>query len=127
MPHIIVEYSRNIEASQPMEGLLRAIHEAAIVSGVFETQAIRTRGEPRDAFLIADLKNPHAGFVHITARIRPGRSQETRQRLGEGLLKAAEEYFRGAAYAHPLALNVEIHELPPIRLGSRLNQAEQAG
>jgi 5-carboxymethyl-2-hydroxymuconate isomerase len=110
MPHIIAEYSANLEDSLDVQGLVDDLHQAAIDSQVAELLAIRTRAVRREFFRVADGKAAN-GFVHITARLRIGRSEEQRTRLGQLLLAAADNRLTNVYPAHPLGLTVEIHEI----------------
>src|SRR5208283_5812574 len=87
MPHLIIEYSRNLEDQIDIGDLAREVHEAALASGVFEVGAVRTRTEPRDVYVIAD-GHPENAFVALTVRIASGRSAETRKRLGQTIFDA---------------------------------------
>ena len=49
MPHLIVEYSANIEADVPPQRLLDELHAAALATGVSEPVAVRTRLARRDS------------------------------------------------------------------------------
>lgn len=122
MPHIIVEYSSNIEPGCSAPDLLSCIHRAAIDTDIFDAGSVRTRAAPRNLYLIGNHQNAAAGFIHITARIRPGRSEETLTSLLRALMDAAEQYLRVANYSNPLMVNVEVHELPLLRLGARLSR-----
>jgi len=120
MPHIIVEYSANIEPACSASALLDCIHQAAIGTGIFEPDAVRTRAAPRTLYRVGNGKDETAGFILIMARIRPGRQQETQEALLRELMRATEHYLLAVKYARPLMVNVEIHELPPRRVGAKL-------
>jgi 5-carboxymethyl-2-hydroxymuconate isomerase len=110
MPHIIAEYSANLEDGLDVQALVDDLHQAAIESEVAELVGIRTRAVRREHFRVADGK-PTNGFVHITARLRIGRSEEQRTRLGQLLLAAADKRLANVYPTHPLGLTVEIHEI----------------
>jgi 5-carboxymethyl-2-hydroxymuconate isomerase len=110
MPHIIAEYSANLEDCLDVQALIDDLHQAAIDSGVAELVAIRTRAERREHFRVAD-GNPANGFVHITARLRIGRPKEKRAALGQALLAAADKRLTDIYPAHPIGLTVEIYEI----------------
>lgn len=110
MPHIIAEYSANLEDGLDVQALVDDLHQAAIDSAVAELAGIRSRAVRRDYFRVAD-GNPVNGFVHITARLRIGRSEEQRTRLGQLLLAAADKRLADVYPTHPLGLTVEIHEI----------------
>ena len=110
MPHIIAEYSANLEDRLDVAGLVADLHQAAIDSAVAELAGIRTRAARREHFRVAD-GNPANGFVHIVARLRVGRSEEQRKKLGQLLFEAADKRLAPVYPAHPIGLTVEIHEI----------------
>jgi 5-carboxymethyl-2-hydroxymuconate isomerase len=112
MPHIIAEYSANLEDRLDIDRLVNDLHQAAIETGIAELVGIRTRAARREHFRVAD-GNPSNGFVHITARLRRGRTAEARKALGEKLLAAADRRLADAYAAHGIGLTVEIHEIDP--------------
>lgn len=112
MPHIIAEYSANLEDHLDVQALVDDLHQAAIGVQVAEIVGIRTRAVARKQFRVAD-GNPTNGFVHITARLRRGRSAEQRKALGEALLAAADKRLASVYPTHPVAMTVEVHEIDP--------------
>ena len=110
MPHIIVEYSGNLDNAVNVPALLNALHQAMIDTGVADTAAIRTRAIRLEHFCIAD-RDPANGFVQITVRMREGRPKEAYQKVGESLMAAAEKSLERAFASHPLQLALEIHEI----------------
>jgi len=110
MPHIIAEYSANLEDCLDVQALVDDLHRAAIDSKVAEPVAVRTRAERREYFRVAD-GNPANGFVHITARLRIGRPEEKLTALGQALLTVADQRLADVYPTHPIGLTVEIHEI----------------
>jgi 5-carboxymethyl-2-hydroxymuconate isomerase len=109
MPHVIAEYSKNLAGSVDIGRLIQELHETMINSGLFEISTIRTRAAPRDIYVVADGR-PENVFLQVIARIRPGRSEADRKRVGEALLATCKQ----ALAALPrVAIGVEIHELNP--------------
>src|SRR6476659_2870221 len=110
MPHVVVEYSANLEKAVNIQQLLHDIHETVLKSGVFEIVAIRTRAERRDDFIVAD-GDPENGFVHVELRIAPGRDVPTRKEAAkrniDPLAAATHEVFARTG----LGLSVEIREI----------------
>jgi 5-carboxymethyl-2-hydroxymuconate isomerase len=88
VPHIIVEYSANIAQSVTVSALLQAVHAAALATGRAPLDALRTRGEERADYVIAD-GHPDNAFVAIVARLGPGRTPEEKHGLLNALLAAA--------------------------------------
>jgi 5-carboxymethyl-2-hydroxymuconate isomerase len=110
MPHIIVEYSSNLDGSLDIRKLVDDLHQVVIASGVADIAAIRTRAERRDTYRIADGDAKNA-FVHILARLRRGRSADMLTRLSEALLDAADKALARAFATHAIAVTVEIEEI----------------
>ena len=113
MAHIVVEYSRNLEGRIAISDLLHKVHEAALKSGVFEIGGLRTRAEPREAYVIADGHKDNA-FVAITARVGHGRDAETRKRAGQMIFDAACMHLAGICESTPLAISLELQEIDPL-------------
>ena len=86
MPHIVIEYSANLEGRMDPARLVRSAHAAALGTGVFKLGAVRTRAARRDVALVAD-GDPANAFVAVAVRIGTGRTEETRRALGSGDLR----------------------------------------
>ena len=112
MPHIIVEYSANLEADVAPQALVDALHHAALATGVFPLGGLRTRAERRDVYRIAD-GDPDNAFVAVTARIGAGRDAPTRLRVAQALMSALEEALRGPFARRGLGLTVDVEEIDP--------------
>ena len=111
MPHVIVEYSANIEAEVLPEDLVDDIHRAAIASGIAEPLAIRTRLMRRAHYRVGDA--PENAFVHIDIRARKGRPLEQKKHAVQTIYDQANKTLEPSFRARPLALTVEIHEIDP--------------
>ncbi len=112
MPHLLVEYSANLEPALDIPALIAAVHAAALETGVFPIGGLRTRAVRRDLFCIAD---GHAdnGFIHIQARIGSGRPAEVRQRAAEQIFARLKAMTATHFAAHPLGLTLELVEIDP--------------
>jgi len=125
MPHIIVEYSANLEPALDPQALVDALHAAAIGTGVAEPAAVRTRAERREVYRVGD-GNSANGFVHVVARLRIGRPEEQRKALGEALFAVVERQLEAAYKTHPMGVTVEIHEIDHMTF-RRNTMRERAG
>lgn len=110
MPHIIVEYSANLEKDIDVHALVRAVHKAALDSGVFEMAAIRTRAERRDIYEIADGDTDNA-FIHVDFNIAPGREITARKRVAQSVIDVVADATKAVFSRSGLALSVEIREI----------------
>jgi 5-carboxymethyl-2-hydroxymuconate isomerase len=113
MPHLSVEYSSNLETAIDVGALLRAVHAAALATGVFPIGGLRTRAERREHYVIAD---GHAdnGFIHVQARIGTGRTPEVRQKAAEQIFAALKDATADAFATRPLGLTLEMVEIDPV-------------
>jgi 5-carboxymethyl-2-hydroxymuconate isomerase len=126
MPHVIVEYSANLDNSMDVQGLLNALHQAMIDTGHAPLEGIRTRAERREHFCVAD-RNPENAFVHIIVRMREGRPKEAYQKVADMLMAAAEKSLDATLKKHPMQLALEMHEITQLTLRrDTLRKSEKA-
>ena len=112
MPHIIVEHSENLAKRLHISGLLKALHEAALKSGVFPVGGLRTRAVMRSDYVIAD-DHPDNAFIHVTVRIGHGRDLVTKRQVGEQLMSTLSNYLTEIFQTMPLAISLEMQEIDP--------------
>ncbi|MEI2734300.1 MAG: 5-carboxymethyl-2-hydroxymuconate isomerase [Rhodoblastus sp.] len=110
MPHVIVEYSANLEEDVSARDLVDRIHATIVASGVFPIGGVRTRAERRDVYAIADC-DPGNAFCAVLIRIGRGRDEETRKRVSQAVLATLAEATAEAFAKRGLSLSVEIQEI----------------
>jgi 5-carboxymethyl-2-hydroxymuconate isomerase len=126
MPHVMVEYSANLDKSMDVQGLLNALHQAMIDSGHAPLEGIRTRAMRREHYCVAD-RNPDNAFVHIIVRMREGRPKEAYQKVADMLMAAAEKSLDATLKKHPMQLALEMHEITQLTLRrDTIRKAEKA-
>ncbi len=81
------------EADLP--GLFAKVNEALAATGIFPLGGIRSRAHWLDTWQMADGKHDYA-FVHMTLKIGPGRSLESRAAGGGDAVCADQGTLRGA-------------------------------
>lgn len=113
MPHLIVEYSANLERAVDIRALVDAVHAAALETGVFPIGGLRTRAARRDVFAVADTHADN-GFIHVQARIGAGRNPDVRQKAAEHLFDAVKRATADAFATRPLGLTLEVVEINPV-------------
>jgi 5-carboxymethyl-2-hydroxymuconate isomerase len=113
MPHLIIEYSANVVPTVDIGGLVRAVHAAALETGVFPIGGLRTRAFRHDLYAVADL-HPDNGFIHVQARIGAGRTPEVRQQAADHIFAAVKHVTADAFARGPLGLTLEIVEIDPV-------------
>lgn len=112
MPHLIVEYSANVEEDIRLDALLDALHRAALDTGVFPAGGLRTRAHRTEHYRIADC-HPDNAFVHVTAVVGHGRPLDVRRRAGEQLFAALTGHLDDLYRRRPLAISFNMQEFHP--------------
>jgi 5-carboxymethyl-2-hydroxymuconate isomerase len=113
LPHLIVEYSANIEERIALDALLDKLHTCALATGVFPLGGLRIRAHRADVYRIAD-NAPENGFVHLTALIGHGRPLDVQQRAGEALFAVVTEHLAALYGESPLAISLNVQEFHPV-------------
>lgn len=103
MPHIVVEYSKNLADKLHESQLLQQLHRVTVESELFSPEAVKSRGI---AFSDYVLPHGHDRFVHVTVSILEGRTVEQRAGLSDALFTLA----RGLLPVEVM-LSVNIHEM----------------
>jgi 5-carboxymethyl-2-hydroxymuconate isomerase len=112
LPHLIVEYSANIEHKIALDDLLDKLHASALRSGIFPLGGLRVRAVRMEHYRIADC-HPDNGYVHMTAIVGHGRPLDVRQRVGEELFATLSEHLDQVFRAMPLAISFYMQEAHP--------------
>jgi 5-carboxymethyl-2-hydroxymuconate isomerase len=113
MAHIVIEYSANLRGQFDLDGFLRAVHGAALATGVFPVGGIRTRAYEAQHYVIADA-NPDNAFVHISLRVGHGRDVDTRKRACEAIFAVACQHLGEVFERLPLGIALEMQEIDPV-------------
>jgi 5-carboxymethyl-2-hydroxymuconate isomerase len=112
MPHLIIEYSANLEQQIALDELLDKLYASALESGVFPLGGLRIRARCVERYRIADC-HPDNGFVHMTAMIGHGRPLDVRRRVGEQLFATLTQHLEALYRRAPLAISFNIREFHP--------------
>ncbi|MDH3452104.1 MAG: 5-carboxymethyl-2-hydroxymuconate Delta-isomerase [Gammaproteobacteria bacterium] len=110
MPHVIVEYSANLETQLNLHKLLDALHESTVRTGVFPIGGLRTRAARRDHYRIADGHVDNA-FVHVVLRIGHGRDLDTRKRAAEMVFATLCGHLENVLEQRPIGVSLEVQEI----------------
>ena len=109
MPHIVLEYSADLEPVPDLRLLFEEVHRALerIADAPIGNSKSRARGV--DSF-IADGSPSHA-MVHLDIRLMEGRSDETKADLSRACLDILTGAFARAADGRTLQTTVAIEDL----------------
>ena len=90
MPHIMIDYSANMEDRVDIAALCEVLRKTGIETGVFPMAGIRVRAFRADHVAIAD-GDPRHGYIDISIRLRGGRTFEAKKAATEKLFAAASK------------------------------------
>ena len=110
MPHLVIEYSANLENRVDIGGLCASLHDAMLATGLFELGAIRVRAYAAKHYAVADRMEVNA-FADLVLRIGTGRSPTDKKRAGETIMAAAKAYLVSHFETPHFALSMEIREI----------------
>ena len=113
MPHMIVEYSANIEDEIGTETLFANLCDIGVETGVFARSGIRVRGECRPRVHISD-GHPDNAFVHTTLRVGHGREEATLKVAGDRIYQVICDHLAELASTRALNISMEIQEIHPV-------------
>lgn len=116
MPHLIIDYSADLDADLDMMMLARTLHDTAISTGVFPIGGCRTRLARREFYVIGD-GHPENRYIHVQARIGSGRTPEIREKVADTIFDALIAATSDVFARRPLGLSFEIVEMETV--GSR--------
>jgi 5-carboxymethyl-2-hydroxymuconate isomerase len=112
VPHIIIEYSANLEDSLDMAAFCDHLRKTAAGIDAFPTPGIRVRAFKADHYAIAD-GNPDHAFLDISLRLRGGRSDEVKKASTEEMFAAITSYLAPTLERRSLAVSFEMRDIDP--------------
>lgn len=112
MPHIIIDYSANLDAAIDMAALCGHLREIACAHEAFAAAGVRVRAIAADHWSIAD-GNPAHGYIDVSVRLRGGRPDAVKQDATNALFEAARDYLAAYMAENPLALSFEMRDIDP--------------
>lgn len=111
MPHLVIEYSADLESKADMPAFLAAMRDAVLdAPGEFPLGGTRVRAYRADHHVVAD-GGAH-DFMHLTFRIGAGRDLSARRAAAEAIYAAAESYLK-PLIAGSFALSFEMVVMDP--------------
>ena len=132
MPHLVIEWSANLRPLLDIDALLRRAHDAAMETGAFAPDALRSRALECVHARVADGHADNA-FIHVALRMRPGRDDTTKRRIGQHVFDAMQAALASVFASRPLGLTFEMQEIDTANrwlagnLDEHLTRRSQAG
>ena len=115
MPHLVVLYTRNLDAETDMTKLCRSLADAMLSirdeadKQVFPTGGVRVLAYPAPHSAVADGQRDYA-FAYLNLRMGRGRSAEVKKRTGEHLLATARGHFEPLFASRYIGITLQIDE-----------------
>jgi 5-carboxymethyl-2-hydroxymuconate isomerase len=110
MPHLMIDYSANVEPDVDIGGLCNTLRDVAASIDAFPLAGVKVRAVRVEHYAIAD-GNPEHGFIDISVRIREGRDMETKQNAAQKIFDAANEFVADVMRRRSLALSLELRDI----------------
>ena len=84
MPHIVIEYSNNIDNLVKNTNLVKTLHKVVTDSGLFAPEAVKARALIYNDYV---LHGTSTSFIHVTTSILGGRTLSQRIELNEKIFQ----------------------------------------
>ena len=126
MPHLVILCTPNVAADTDMNALCRTLCDTLLAQRddagkqVFPTGGTRVLAYPAAHYAVADGSGDH-GFVYLNLRMATGRSNATKQRIGDAVLAAAKAHFDPVFERRHFGLTLQIDENPGMVYDGRHN------
>ncbi|AQV98150.1 5-carboxymethyl-2-hydroxymuconate isomerase [Cupriavidus necator] len=125
MPHLIVEYTRNLGLEGRIQSLLERLSNVLIAQGgQFPVGGIRARAICLTEYRMADGSADDA-FVHVTLAVAPGRTRATLEKAINELFDTLAAFFSPEYRRRYLALSIELREFDSTWAYKTLNNVHQ--
>lgn len=119
MPHLVIQYTDNIEPQAELGTLCRKLADVLVAQRdaegkqIFPIGGTRVLAYPSRHYAVADGKGDYA-FVYLNLRIAPGRSAGAIERTGEALLAATQIHFAPIFASRTIGVTLQIDEGAPM-------------
>ena len=108
MPHLILEYTDNLDFK--VQPLLARLHEEVVATGAINLKGIKSRAIKHTQYRIAD-GDPQYAFVHVSLLIREGRPVEIQKEATRRVMAVLKETFGSRFEKEHLSLSVDLKEM----------------
>jgi len=110
MPHLILEYSSNLLEKTTLSGVFKKCHVILAEMLPTEINSCISRAIESDQYYIGEGQ-PNRAFIHVSLRLKTGRTFETLQKTSENILMAIKEYCEESSEKLNLHISLEVIEL----------------
>jgi 5-carboxymethyl-2-hydroxymuconate isomerase len=110
VPHLTLEYTRNLTEKAPPPDLFLQVHRLLASAAGIRAGNCKSRWLETENWVVGDGEGESA-FVHLSIRFLEGRPLETRQDVGAGALEILRSHFLPAPKGVDLQITVEVREI----------------
>jgi 5-carboxymethyl-2-hydroxymuconate isomerase len=117
MPHVVIQYTQNLEAQVDMPALCRDVAGTLIElrdekgGPLYPVGGTRVLAYPAPIYAVADGKRDY-GFCYINIRIATGRSDAKKKESGDAVLAKVQAHFASAFEKNHVGVTLQIDESP---------------
>ena len=112
MPHIIIDYSANLEDAVDIADLCDRLRHCACGLDIFPPAGVRVRAVAATHYSIAD-GNPAHGYIDISVRLRAGRPMAAKRAATQALFDLAHDVLAPVMAKRSIALSFEMRDIDP--------------
>jgi 5-carboxymethyl-2-hydroxymuconate isomerase len=110
MPVVNFEYTKNLAIDNQVKPFIQDVHHALVDIIKTDLLTCRTTIDRHQEYLIADGDAHHA-FIQLSIRMLPGRSKETKDKLGSELLAMINQVFAQEIAKYETQIRVYLTEV----------------
>ena len=110
MPNIVLEYSSNVSEAIDFTDLFSSIHQVVHEVGSINLDNCKSRVVEIETFHIGD-GHPSNAFVQLSVAFLAGRSNETKQQIGNECLAQLKQFYEKSMARLDLQITVEIADI----------------
>ena len=110
MPHLVLQYSKNVDQDINFGELFSQLHEILANVGGVNLDACKSRAIGFENYCIAQGEANNA-FVHLDVRIFEGRSVDLKQEIGRQILSLLREFYSPSIEKHNMQITVELQDI----------------
>jgi 5-carboxymethyl-2-hydroxymuconate isomerase len=118
MPHVVIQYSANLETGVDMPALCRDIASVLIEqmdetgAPLFPPGGTRVLAYPAQVYAVADGKGDY-GFCYINIRVAAGRTHAALKKSGDAVLAKVQVLFTECFEKNLVGVTIQIDESGP--------------
>ena len=115
MPHVVIQYTANLDPDAAIGSLCQALAEVLVArrdangARVFPIGGTRVLAYAAQHFAVADGA-PDRAFVFIDARIAPGRDRALVTAAGEAMMSVVRSHFAALFESRSIGITLQVNE-----------------